>query len=161
MFDIVADLTSQEPSPLSPIAANPPTVTQKTGHRLTIQIPSTPVTESQLPAPLLTAYTGSDRRPQSLKFTPTPPVFCFHQEKAKVKELTGNDGDGDAWKEAEAVQVKAVRARAGRERNTSLSLIRSGPSSPKKCQETIFAALPSFWSLMRSIYPTIFNKPIL
>ena len=157
MFDVVADLTSPKPAPLTPL---PPIATkspiQKGGRRLTIQIPSNPIPESQLsqPAP---AYTGSDRRPQSLQFTPTSPVFSFHQEKAKI--------DDDAWNETEAVQEKGVRARVGRERRGRGQTIPLSPikidtdSSPKSTANE--RPLPSFLSLMRSIYPTIPNKPIL
>ena len=167
MFDVVADLTSQKSGPLLPVATNNPPV-QKTGRRLTIQVPSTPVTESrfELPAPLPTAFTGSERRPQSLQFTPTSPVFSFHQDR--VNESTYDYDDDDAWTETETVQEKGVRARAGRERNNiNRSKGQSIPLSPIKMESAASPkpiyepSPPSFWSLMRSIYPTIPNKPIL
>jgi ATP-binding cassette subfamily B (MDR/TAP) protein 1 len=68
MFDVIADLTSTKPAatplpPPLPVAPAP-----KTGRRLTIQVPSSPATESQfkLPAALPAAYDGSNRRHQSL-----------------------------------------------------------------------------------------------
>jgi ATP-binding cassette subfamily B (MDR/TAP) protein 1 len=78
MFDVIADLTSTKPAvvPSPPpllIAANYPA--PKIGRRLTIQIPSSPESKFNLPAPLPAA---SIRRHQSLQFTPTPPVFSFH-----------------------------------------------------------------------------------
>lgn len=171
MFDVVADLTSTKPAVSSlppPIATNSPA--QKTERRLTIQIPSSPVTESQfkLPAPLPPAYDGSHRRHQSLQFTPTSPVFSFHREK----ESTGDDDDDDAWMEKEAVQQSGVRARAGREgkygvrsrgQAIALSPITNveTPSSEATTDDNEPSSPPSFWSLMRSIYPTIPNKPIL
>ena len=170
MLDVVADLTTPKPAllpPHSPIATNFPT--PKTGRRLTIQIPSSPVTDSQfdLPAPLPTAYASPDRRHQSLQFTPTSTVFSFHQEK---KSSGDDDDDDDTWKETEAIQEKGVRARVGRERKhrdrgqlIPLSPINVETASPQST--TINAdnevSPPSFWSLMRSIYPTIPNKPIL
>ena len=161
MLDVVTDLTSPKQTPLTPI-----TPTQNTRRRLTIQIPSTPVPESQfnLPAPLPSAYGGSDRRPQSLQFTPTSPVFSFHQEKVKVKESI----DDDTWMETETVQEKGVRARAGRERkcrskgqSISLSHIKFDTTATHKYITLNEQSPPSFWSLMRSIYPTIPNKPLL
>ena len=172
MFDVVADLTTPKLTPSSPTSINVPP-NQKSGRRLTIQIPSTPVSDSQfvLPAAPLAAYStqACDRRPQSLQFTPTLPVFSFHQEKAKVKERTFGVGDDEdaSWMETEAVQEKGVRARAGRERKHKsrgqsilLSPIKTDLSSPTGSDDDD-RTLPSFWSLMRSIYVTIPNKPIL
>ena len=115
MFNVIADLTSTKlaapslPPPL-PVAPAP---APKAGRRLTIQIPSLPVTESQfkLPAALPAAYDCSNRRHQSLQFTPTSPVFSFHQEEESVSD----DDEEDGWKEKEAVQRSGVRARAGQQ----------------------------------------------
>jgi ATP-binding cassette subfamily B (MDR/TAP) protein 1 len=155
MFDVVVDLTSPKPSTISPVVRHYPT--PKTGRRLTIQIPSTPTEShfSNLPAPLPVAYASPDRRPQSLQFTPTSPVFNFHQEKSKP---TSDDDDDDA-----AVQEKGVRARVGRQRtHRGKSISRT----PIKLETASFSTAneqppPSLWSLMRSIYPTIPNKPML
>ena len=172
MFDVVADLTTPKLTPSSPTSINVPP-NQKSGRRLTIQIPSTPISDSQfiLPAAPPVAYSAQacDRRPQSLQFTPTSPVFSFHQEKAKVKERTFGVGDDEdaSWMETEAVQEKGVRARAGRERKYKsrgqsilLSPIKTDLSSPTGSDDDD-RTLPSFWSLMRSIYPTIPIKPAL
>ena len=45
-----------------------------------------------------------------MQFTPTLPVFSFHQEKAKVKERTFGVGDDEdaSWMETEAVQEKGL-----------------------------------------------------
>ena len=173
MFDVVADLTSTKPAvppsspPPLPIATSN-SFAQKTGRRLTIQIPSSPVAESQfnLPAALPTAYNGSNRRHQSLQFTPTSTVFSFHQEQ----ESTCDDDDEDGWKEKDTVQRSGVRARAGREgkhgvrsrgQAIALSSITVEKPSSEATDKNNEPSPPSFWSLMRSIYPTIPNKPIL
>ena len=175
MFDVVADLTTPKLTPSSNAASSNPPTPRTPRHRLSIQIPSTPGSDAKfsLPASPPTAYGGNDRRPQSLQFTPTSPVFKFHHEKAKDKEgavYAVADVDDDAsWIETEAVE-KGVRARAGRERkyrsrgqSMNLSPIKSKPSSPIASNRSVDNGppLPSFWSLMRSIYPTIPNKPIL
>ena len=115
MFDVAADLTTPKLTPSSPISINLPP-NQKSGRRLTIQIPSTPVSDSQFVLPPLTAYSSQacDQRPQSLQFTPTSPVLSFHQEKAKVTFSVGDDEDA-SWIETEAVQERGVRDRVGRE----------------------------------------------
>ena len=175
MFDVVADLTSPKPAdPPSPPSLPIATPAPKTGRRLTIQIPSSPVAESdfKLPAALPAAYNNngsSNRRHQSLQFTPTSPVFNFHQEQESSNNDDGDDDDDDedAWKEKESVQRSGVRARAGREGKCAgrsrgqaipLSPINETPSSEATNNEP---SPPSFWSLMRSIYPTIPNKPML
>ena len=113
MFVVVADFTSSKPAPPLPPPPPPAAPAQKTGRRLTIQIPSSPVTETQfkLPAALPAAYDCSNRRHQSLQFTPTSPVFSFHQEEESVSD----DDEEDGWKEKEAVQRSGVRARAGQQ----------------------------------------------
>jgi ATP-binding cassette subfamily B (MDR/TAP) protein 1 len=167
MFDVVADLTGTKPA-APPLPPPLPTATApKTGRRLTIQVPSSPVTESQfkLPAALPAAYDGSNRRHQSLQFTPTSPVFSFHQRQ----ESTSDDDDEDAWKEKDAVQRSGVRARAGREgkygirsrgQAIALSPINIDVPSPEATDDNE-PSPPSFWGLMRSIYPTLPNKPML
>ena len=170
MFDVVADLTSTKPAVSSlppPIATNSPA--QKIGRRLSIQIPSTPVTESQfkLPEPLPPAY-DAHRRHQSLQFTPTSPVFSFHREKESTRD---DDDEENAWMEREAVQQSGVRARAGREgkygvrsRGQAIALspiINIETPPPEATVDNEPSPPPSLWSLMRSIYPTIPNKPLL
>lgn len=83
MFAVVADLTSAKPA-LSPLPPPLPTVKtsfgNKTGCRLTIQVPSSPPADSQfnMPAPLPAAYDSPRQRHQSLQFTPTSAVFNFN-----------------------------------------------------------------------------------
>ena len=119
---VVADLTSAKPAvpPLPPALPTVQTsfankIANKTGRRLTIQIPSSPPADSHfnMPAPLPAAYDSLSRRHQSLQFTPTSPVFSFNQEST----VAGSDDedDDDAWKEKNAVQRSGIRARAGRE----------------------------------------------
>ena len=86
MFDVVSDLTTPKLTPSQPTSINLPP-NQKSGRRLTIQIPSTPVSNSQfvLPAAPPTAYSAQacDRRSQSLQFTPMSPVLVFIKRKRK------------------------------------------------------------------------------
>jgi hypothetical protein len=137
MFDVVADLTSTKPA-APPLPPPLPTATesfaQKTGRRLTIQIPSSPVTESQfkLPAALPVAYDGSNQRHQSLQFTPTSPVFSFHRQQ----ESTSDDEDEDGC---------------------PINIETPSPEATDDNEPTP----PSFWSLMCSTYTTVPNKPIL
>ena len=169
MFDVIADLTSTKPA-VAPSPPPPPPIAPapKTGRRLSIQIPSSPVAdESQfnLPAALLAAYTGSNRHHMSLQFTPTSPVFSFHQEQESTSD---DEDDEDAWKEKETVQWSGVSARAGREgkygarsRGQAIALSSIKIETPSPEATTTEPSPPSFWSFMRSIYPTVPNKPML
>ena len=168
MFDVVADLTTAKPAvpPLPPPLPTAKTsFANKTGRRLTIQIPSSPPVD--MPAPLPAAYNVPSRRPQSLQFTPTSPVFSFNQEST----IAGSDDDGeDVWKEKDAVQRSGVRARARREdkygvhfrgQATALSTANVETPSSETTDMDNQPTPPSFWGLTRSIYPTVPNKPIL
>ena len=170
MFDVVADLTSAKPTvpPLPPaLPTVKPSFANKTGRRLTIQVPSSPPADSQfnIPAPLPAAYDSLSRCHQSLQFTPTSAVFSFNQEST----VAGSDDkdDDDAWKEKDAVQRSGIMARAGREdkfgfrsrgQTTGLLTIKIETPSPETTDNQL--STPSFWSLTRSIYPTIPNKPL-
>jgi ATP-binding cassette subfamily B (MDR/TAP) protein 1 len=161
MFNVIADLTSTKPAtptstPPSSIAANSPA--QRIGRRLSIQIPSTPVPDSQFGFP-----TPPPARPQSLQFTPTSPVFSFNLEKESIID------DEDVWKEKDVVRRSGIKARAGRysvrPRPQTIALspqavnLNIETSSPEAAENE--PPPPSFWFLMHSIYPTVPNKPIL
>jgi ATP-binding cassette subfamily B (MDR/TAP) protein 1 len=161
MFNVIADLTSTKPATLTPtspssIAANSPT--EKIGRRLSIQIPSTPLPDSQFDFP-----TPPPALPQSLQFTPTSPVFSFNLEKESFI-----DGE-DVWKEKDVVRRSGIKARAGRysvrPRRQTIAFspqainLNIETSSPEATENE--PPPPSFWFLMRSIYPTVPNKPIL
>ena len=123
-----------------------------TGRGLTIQIFSSPVTESQfkLPAAPPAAYDGSsNRRHQSLQFTPT-------SVSIKSKSWASDDYDEDGWKEKDAVQRSGVRAGAGRQgkhgvrsraQAVNISSINIETPSPEATDDNE-PTLPSFWSLM-------------
>ena len=165
MFDVIADLTTTKPPVSLPPATSPIVKTSfanKAGCRLTIQIPSSPPADSQfnIPAPLPSAYNVPSRRHQSLQFTPTTPVFSFNQ---KSPVAGSNDDDEDAWKEKVAVHSSYVRARMGRKGVRSRAFPTPKVETPSsETTDTDNKPTPaSFWSLMRSIYPTVPNKPIL
>lgn len=168
MFDVVADLTSPKPAvpPLPPNVTTP-----KKDRRLTIQLPSPTVDRhSQLdfnvPTSLPAAHTTGNRRHMSLQFTPTSPVFSFNRQSTLVDAK--DDEEEDTWKEKEAVERSGVTARVGREKGRA-ARNKYGASSRGQDVSTIKVEQPSpettenpqFWSLMRQIYPTIPNKPVL
>ena len=170
MFDVVADLTSSKPAfvpPPLPPPYSPPTT--KKERRETIQIPS-PTVHFNLPAPL-SIDTSPSRRHMSLQFTPTSPVFHFDRRSSMVDPDQEEDDDG--WQEKEVVQRSGATARTGRENKNgvrsrgqgiALATIKT-PSAPAETSETQPSSdnpnPPQFWSLMRAIYPTIPNKPVL
>ena len=178
MFDVVADLTSSKPAlpPLPPALSASKhastTVGNKKRSRLTLQIPTSPppLAIDNLPITLPAAFTPGGRS-LSLQFTPTSPVFSFNRQSTLVDD-DGKEVEVDAWKEKEAVKRSGVTAREGRQKNLgrargqgiALESIKvdKQPSSSVSPEPTPSSAPPpQFWSLMRSTYITIPNKPLL
>ncbi|KAM5532993.1 hypothetical protein V8D89_013335 [Ganoderma adspersum] len=176
MFDAVAELTRnpQAPAPrasryIAPqeVAVASEDVAEKKFRRRTlhIDIPDLPI-----PAPLATAA-SSNRL--SLQFTPTSPTLCSHPSpKSYATSMVEDDEDFDLEKNAmqrsgsmagEKRHYNGHRRRHARDVRLDSVIIEKAEESEAAAEE---APAPqeteiSFFRLVRDIYPTIPNKPLV
>ncbi|KZT65220.1 P-loop containing nucleoside triphosphate hydrolase protein [Daedalea quercina L-15889] len=183
MFEAVADLTkpstavipkavlaSRETQPISrfvPQAEEPAEddVKQRRRKTLHIDIPS-------LASPPPTLTSASHR--YSLQFTPTSPTLYSHRSTSSlISPIAMDDEDFDLEKAAlQRTAIEATSKRPGTKRArtrwdekslAALTAVKVESCEAPAPQQAAPEAAPqqSFWSLIRDIYPTIPNKPLL
>ena len=176
MFDAVAELTRnpQAPAPrasryIAPqaVAVASEDVAEKKFRRRTlhIDIPDLPI-----PAPLATAA-SSNRL--SLQFTPTSPTLCsYPSPKSYPASMVEDDEDFDLEKNAmqrsgsmagEKRHYNGHRRRHARDVRLDSVIIEKAEESEAVAEEAPASqeAEISFFRLVRDIYPTIPNKPLV
>lgn len=179
MFEAVADLTKPSaPLPRAVLASretqrvsrfvpheDPVEENVKQRHRKTlhIDIPS-------VASPPATLTSASHR--YSLQFTPTSPTLYSHHSTASLLSLVAlDDEDFDLEKAAlqrtaagasmKRMETKHPRARWDEKGHATLKAVKVESSEQAATEEQVSSSQPSFWSLVRDIYPTIPNKPLL
>ena len=177
MFEVVADLTGAKPAP-------PPSAS-KAAYRVSrfvpggdkfatapserprrpssIHVPSSPTSP---PA----AHTTQSRR-YSLPFTPTSTTFTFDNRSTIAVAMAGKDEEEEAFdKEKSVVQMNGVSARNGRgargvrtrwDADVPLRSVGVVVEEKAPTNEIEDMQRPSFWALMRTVYPTVPGKPLL
>ncbi|KAF9559515.1 P-loop containing nucleoside triphosphate hydrolase protein [Agrocybe pediades] len=144
MFDVVADFTANKASDESTPASRQ-------------QRPLTAILSQDLKLPSApdAAYTHEERR-HSMPPTPTSTTFTTTQHRAS-EDFFGSEKTG-----FEDSAIKTRQARGGRrepktQNNAALvvDVVKSNEDSTSEEDP------PRFWELMRSIYPTVPQKPIL
>ena len=180
MFEAVADLTKPTAAPLprAVLASRetqrisrfvPPEepvdepVTQRRRKTLHIDIPS-------LASPPATLTSASHR--YSLQFTPTSPTLYSHRSTTSLlSPVAIDDEDFDLEKLAlkrtateattKRTETKRPRAHWDEKSLAALKAVKVEASETATAEEPELSSQQSFWSLVRDIYPTIPNKPML
>ncbi len=176
MFDAVAELTRNPPAPaprasrfIAPEAftgASEAVPENKLRRRtLHIDIPDLPI-----PAPLVTAA-SSNRL--SLQFTPTSPTLCsYPSPKSYATSMVEDDEDFDLEKNAmqRSGSMAGEKRHYNGHRRRHTRDVRLDSVIIEKTEESVAAEEPtapqeeaeiSFFRLVREIYPTIPNKPLV
>ncbi|KAI0752746.1 P-loop containing nucleoside triphosphate hydrolase protein [Daedaleopsis nitida] len=179
MFDAIAELTNNAPasavandresrriSRLVPADAFSGVTIDKEEdnkfRRRTLHIDIPPI---DVPAPLPTA--NSNRL--SLQFTPTSPTLCSHSPKAFTSSMVEDD---EAFEyEKAAMQRSATlasqrryqehRRRMTRDVRLDAVIVEKSEDASEEAAPAQQEAEVSFWRLIRDIYPTLPNKPMI
>ena len=186
MFEVVADLTGGS-RPAPPL----PSRESKAAYRVSRFVPgdkfaTAPSQRPRRPSSIqfspssptcpLEAHTTQSRR-YSLPFTPTSTTFTFVDNRSTMAvAMAGKDDEEEEFdKEKNVVQMNGVSARNGRggrgvvrtrwDADVPLRSVgdkeKARSPTPTNDNDLEDMQRPSFWALMRTVYPTIPGKPLL
>ncbi|KAJ7097851.1 P-loop containing nucleoside triphosphate hydrolase protein [Mycena belliarum] len=173
MFDVVADLTAAVPKPLpSAVVRSEDRMSQITSSEAPIvpglELPRQRRRSSvyEPPVPPSPAVTVSTRR-FSLQFTPTSTVFSFNSnahlledQPAETDEKALERRGTQASRRRQPTRKSTTRVRGRWDDAKVLPMTNIQVDSNEPAPETV-ASPPSMWQLVRAVYPTVPNKPVV